>query len=136
MLPRRLRSFGLHESKHAMPRSDTQPQGGRKAFRIGWPVFISVSILIGIAASFPLLAAMAAGTLASLNGCTLNEGGVNPCVVAGIDFGNALYSLGVLGWLAIATVPIGIGALAVWVVAFAVVGMRARSIDSGAGNGA
>jgi hypothetical protein len=97
---------------------------------------LSVSILIVLAASFPLLAAMAAGTFASLNGCVLNEGGVNPCVLGGVDFGNALYSLGVLGWLAIATVPLGIGVLGVWAVIFAVIALRARAIDKRSVNGA
>jgi hypothetical protein len=119
-----------------MPSTDAKLQGGGKAFRIGWLTFISLSILIALVAMFPLLAAMAAGAVASLNGCMLNEGGANPCVIAGIDFGNALYFLGVLGWLAIATVPMGIGVLAVWVFAFGVIALRAKAIDSRTGNGA
>jgi hypothetical protein len=119
-----------------MPETDAKPQGGSKAFRISWPVFIVVTALIAIAAGFPLLSALAAGSIANLHGCVLNEGGVNPCVIAGIDFGKALYSLGVLGWLAIATLPLGMGALVLWFLAFAVIALRARAIDRRKGIGA
>jgi len=112
-----------------MARQDPQNDEARGPFRIGWPASIAVGTLIVVAAAFPLLAAFAAGTIANLNGCTLNEGSANPCVIAGADYGDTLYSLGVLGWLAIATVPIGIAALAVWALIFIVAGIRAAAHD-------
>ena len=48
-----------------------------------------------------------AGTFAEANGCVLNEGRVTPCVLLGIDWGSTLYTLGVLGWLFIISMPIG-----------------------------
>ncbi len=112
-----------------MARQDLQNDEARGPFRIGWPVFIAVGTLIGVAAAFPLLSALAAGTIANLNGCALNEGSANPCVIAGTDYGEELYSLGVLGWLAIATVPIGIAALAIWALVFIVAKIRAAAHD-------
>jgi hypothetical protein len=51
---------------------------------------------------------MIAGTIAEANGCTLHEGFVNPCVINGVDYGETLYSFGVLGWLALGTIPLAL----------------------------
>jgi hypothetical protein len=112
-----------------MARQHQHQDGGKRVFRIGWPIFIAIGTFIVVAAAFPLLAAFAAGTIANLNGCALNEGSANPCVIAGTDYGETLYSLGVVGWLAIATVPIGIAALAVWALVFIVTTIRAAAHD-------
>lgn len=112
-----------------MARQDTTNDAAKRVFRIRWPIFIAIGTLIVVAAAFPLLAAFAAGTIANLNGCMLNEGSANPCVIAGADYGETLYSLGVLGWLAIATLPIGIAALAIWALIFIVAAIRAAAHD-------
>jgi hypothetical protein len=112
-----------------MARQHQHQDGGKRVFRIGWPIFIAIGTLIIVGAAFPLLAAFAAGTIANLNSCLLNEGSANPCVIAGTDYGDTLYSLGLMGWLAIATVPIGIAALAVWALIFIVAGIRAAAHD-------
>ena len=42
---------------------------------------------------------------------------VHPCIIAGHDYGQLLYTLGVLGWLMLLTLPAGAFAFAIWVVA-------------------
>ncbi len=57
---------------------------------------------------FPVLSVLVAATIANLNDCTLHEGFVNPCVIAGVDWGGALYAMGVMGWLGLVTLPFGL----------------------------
>ena len=59
-----------------------------------------------------------AAAIARWNNCTLHEGFVNPCIVAGRDIGGTLYSMSVLGWFMVATVPIGALALVGWTTAW------------------
>jgi hypothetical protein len=67
----------------------------------------------------PLLSAMLAGTIAYHYGCQLDEGSIHPCVVNGNDIGDTLYTLGVLGWLALGTIPLGMMAIAIYLVGLA-----------------
>ena len=53
-------------------------------------------IFIGIA---PLASVFLAGLIADLNGCSLHEGFVQPCIVLGADIGGLLYNMIALGWL-------------------------------------
>jgi hypothetical protein len=55
----------------------------------------------------PLVLAFSAGGIALAAGCTLNESGAHPCRVFGSDIGETLYAMGVMGFLAIATIPTG-----------------------------
>ena len=70
--------------------------------------------VIALAAGWPLMSVVIAGTVASWNGCTLHEGFVNPCVVNGRDVGETLYAMGVMGWFMLATLPFGAIAFVVW----------------------
>lgn len=70
--------------------------------------------VIALAAGWPLMSVVIAGTVASWNGCTLHEGFVNPCVVNGRDVGETLYAMGVMGWFMLATLPLGAIAFVVW----------------------
>jgi hypothetical protein len=63
---------------------------------------------------------MAAGTIAEMNGCQLDEGSVHPCMVNGRDIGQTLYTFGVLGWLGIATIPIGLVLLGIYLLIAAI----------------
>lgn len=51
--------------------------------------------------------------LASALGCALDKGSVHPCPALGMDLGGALYTLGMMGWIMLITVPSGllVGAL-------------------------
>lgn len=78
-------------------------------------------------ASMPIISVMTAMGVASLAACHLNEATTLPCVILGIDFGGLLTFMLVAGWLALATVPLGVGALLIWVLIAIVLFVRSRS---------
>lgn len=80
-----------------------------------------VIILILILGALPLISTFTAGAIANANDCVLHEGFVNPCVINGTDWGETLYTMGVLGWLALGTVPIALIAAVVYLVIVIVV---------------
>jgi uncharacterized membrane protein YdbT with pleckstrin-like domain len=84
--------------------------------RFPWWVYWLLLVLILLFALAPVISVAVAGWLAETNGCVLNEGSVNPCMIGGADRGDTLYMLFVLGWFALATLPLGGGALIVWLV--------------------
>lgn len=84
--------------------------------RFPWWVYWLLLVLILLFALAPVISVFVAGWLAETNGCVLNEGDIHPCIVAGTDMGPTLYTLFVLGWFALATLPLGGGALIVWLV--------------------
>jgi hypothetical protein len=71
-------------------------------------IHTSVVVLILIVGFSPFISVMAAGLFAESNGCILHEGYINPCVVNGVDHGSTLYTMFVLGWLGLVTVPAGL----------------------------
>ena len=52
-----------------------------------------------------------ASAIAAGAGCQLDEGGVNSCVVFGMDIGGLLAGLFVMGWFGLITLPTGFLAL-------------------------
>jgi hypothetical protein len=56
----------------------------------------------------PFFFVIAAGNIASANGCQLDEGSIHPCVVNGVDRGQELYTWGVMGWVGVVTLPLSI----------------------------
>lgn len=74
-----------------------------------------VTLLLVFAIS-PLLLATGAGFAAEAYGCDLDEGSIHPCIANGRDIGPDLYTLFVLGWLSLATIPIGLGLLVLYLV--------------------
>ena len=83
-------------------------------------------LVLGIS---PFLATAGAGMIAEANGCTLHEGFVNPCIINGEDWGRDLYTFGVMGWFAIATIPIALMVIVVYlaiVIIVAIVRSRRR----------
>lgn len=49
-----------------------------------------------------------ASSFAQAHGCTLHEGYANPCIVAGVDHGDRLYSAFVAGWLMLISLPLAL----------------------------
>lgn len=76
-------------------------------------LFVAI-VLVGIA---PVLSAFAASFIADAAGCVLNEGGIHPCLIGGVDFGDTLAVLFMAHWLALMTLPVAALALVVWLVA-------------------
>ena len=86
-------------------------------------------LILGYAAAalfgaWPILLVATAGTIASANGCTLHEGFRNPCVIGGTDVGGTLYTMAVMGWFMIATIPLGLAAAVLWTVLWLVLRRR------------
>ena len=54
-------------------------------------------------------------TLGNLFGCEINEGYANPCLVAGTDWGDTAYSLGLFAaWGPLFLAPVVTGAAMLW----------------------
>lgn len=58
-------------------------------------------------AALPLVCVLLASLLAQSFGCELDEGSIHHCYAFGRDIGETLYSLGVMGWFALITIPVG-----------------------------
>jgi len=89
-----------------------------------WKVHVIIFGLIALFAMSPILVALTAGLIASVNDCQLDEGGVNPCIIAGRDYGTTRIMTGVSGWYVLWTPPVGVilavgyavAILAIWLV--------------------
>jgi len=80
-----------------------------------WITKVCVSLMmIGVAPVFSLFLALG---LASALGCSLSEGGPLPCPVLGVDAGDALIVMAIMGMFAVYTLPVAAIAFAVWLVA-------------------
>src|SRR5437667_10957705 len=77
-----------------------------------WHVF-SIIVLFPFA---PIESVMPCAWIAKSHGCKEDEGSVHPCVINGKDYGQLLYTLGVLGWLMLITLPAGAIAFVSWLV--------------------
>jgi hypothetical protein len=93
---------------------------GAPPARFPWRRYVGFALLILLLALLPVISVAIAATLANLNGCALDEGSVHPCLIAGADWGETLYTLSVLGWLGLATIPFGIAGLGMLLVALLV----------------
>jgi hypothetical protein len=91
-----------------------------RTFRIS----MIIALLVCLA---PVASTLLAMAVAKLYGCTLHEGNVNPCIIAGGDRGSLLYNLAMWGWLMLATVPIGAGLILVWIVTEIIRRVRGRA---------
>ncbi|HEY4199423.1 MAG TPA: hypothetical protein VGM83_02590 [Devosiaceae bacterium] len=89
---------------------------GQRRRRFPWLIYWLVLAVVLILMLLPVFSVIFAATVANTHGCALDEGSVHPCMVNGSDWGEALYDFAVMGWLAIATLPLGGGALIVWLV--------------------
>ena len=82
-----------------------------------------VAILVGIA---PVVAAIGASLVADAAGCTLHEGFTNPCIIAGSDRGELLYTLFVSGWFGLVSLPVAVIALLAWLLLLVIYLLTAR----------
>ncbi len=98
--------------------------------RFPWIRYGIVLALIVLVALSPIFSVVLCGVIANAAGCKVDEGSVHPCIIAGHDYGQLLYTLGVLGWLMLVTLPGGAFAFAIWVVALVV--HRSKWRQSGA----
>ena len=73
-------------------------------------------IIIALITLGPLLITLLGGAAASLFGCTISEVGPQECLVLSVDIGWLFYAMGVIGWLFIITVPLGVLLFVLWTV--------------------
>jgi len=81
-----------------------------------WLIYWIVLFLILIVALLPVGSVVACALIANSHGCKVDEGSVHPCLINGNDYGHLLYTLGVLGWLMLVTIPGGMFAGMIWLI--------------------
>jgi hypothetical protein len=82
-------------------------------------VWYLLALFVIMAFAFaPIGSVMLCAGIAKAYGCKVDEGSVHPCIVNGHDYGHLLYTLGVLGWLMLVTIPGGALAFVLWLFAF------------------
>ena len=101
-----------------------RPKTGKK---FPWIIYLLALVLILAFMFAPIGSVVACGWIANAHGCKVDEGSVHPCIINGVDRGEFLYQLGVLGWLMLVTLPAGAFAIAGWIVILILHRMRWRS---------
>src|SRR5436309_13628887 len=87
-----------------------------KPRRFPW-IWYLLALFVIIAFGFaPIGSVMLCAAIANANGCKVDEGSVHPCIINGQDYGHLLYTLGVLGWLMLVTLPGGLFAFVIWLI--------------------
>jgi ABC-type antimicrobial peptide transport system permease subunit len=83
---------------------------------------IACIVLIGLA---PIIPTAIAAEVADAYGCKLDESGVHPCLINGVDYGETLLTMGMMAWLAIASIPIAIGLFVIYLVVVIIIAIVA-----------
>jgi hypothetical protein len=96
--------------------TEIRPPPLPKRKRFPWIVYWAALGLIVLVALAPIGSVVACGWIANTHGCKVDEGSVHPCMINGKDYGHMLYTLGVMGWLMLVTLPAGALALGLWLV--------------------
>src|SRR5690349_18234005 len=87
-----------------------------KRRKFPWWIYWLVFAFILVFMISPIIPVTLSGMIAEDNDCVVHEGFVNPCIINGVDQGEMLYQMGMMGWFFLATAPLGLIALAVWLV--------------------
>src|SRR5216110_132831 len=86
--------------------------------RFAWMWYLLALFVIFGFAFAPIGSVMLCAAIANAYGCKVDEGSMHPCIINGQDYGQLLYTLGVLGWLMLVTLPAGLFAFVVWFSSF------------------
>ena len=84
--------------------------------RFPWIWYLLALFVIFAFAFWPVGSVILCGTIANAYGCRVDEGSANPCMINGHDYGELLYSLGVMGWFMLVTIPAGLVAFVGWLI--------------------
>lgn len=87
-----------------------------------------VILLVLLACLAPAVSLGVAAIIANWNGCSLNEGAVSPCIIGGVDYGQTLYTMFMMGWFLMATLPTATATLALWVLIEVAKWLRTRAV--------
>src|SRR5215471_15235390 len=89
---------------------------GKPHKRFPW-IWYALALFVIVAFAFaPIGSVILCAVLANAYACKVDEGSMHPCIVNGQDYGQLLYTLGVLGWLMLVTLPAGLFAFVVWLI--------------------
>ena len=99
-----------------MSHSEVTPPPLSKRKRFPWLIYWVLLALIVIAALAPIGSVVTCAWIANAHGCKVDEGSVHPCIINGKDYGQMLYTLGVMVWLVLVTLPAGALTFAIWIV--------------------
>lgn len=75
-----------------------------------WARILALVLILG--GFSPLIGLALVAALSALTGCRVHAGAPVPCVIAGVDLGGMLYSLGVGGWAFFLTAPAALAGIA------------------------
>jgi hypothetical protein len=89
---------------------------GKRHKRFPWFWYLLALFVIVAFAFAPIGSVMVCAAIANAYGCKVDEGSVHPCVINGHDYGELLYSLGVMGWFMLVTIPGGLIAFVCWLI--------------------
>ena len=81
-----------------------------------WGIYLIALFVILAVTLAPVGSVVVCNWVANAHGCRVDEGSVHPCMIGGKDYGQLLYTLGVMGWLMIATIPGGAFASVIWLI--------------------
>ena len=84
--------------------------------RFPWIWYLLALFVIVALAFAPIGSVMLCAAIAFAYGCKVGEGSVHPCIINGHDYGELLYSLGVMGCLMLVTIPGGLVAFVGWLI--------------------
>jgi hypothetical protein len=84
--------------------------------RFPWIWYVLALFIILTFAFAPIGSVILCSVIANAYGCKVDEGSVHPCIINGHDYGELLYSLGVMGWFMLVTIPAGLIAFASWLI--------------------
>lgn len=87
---------------------------------------ILILFLILLWIVWPIALTAVAGAIAAANGCQLNEAQINSCIVNGREMGDTLYTLGVMGWFMLVTIPTGLLALLIFLLVLLILWLVGR----------
>ena len=87
---------------------------GKRHKRFPWIWYLLALLVIGAFTVAPVGSVILCAAIANRYGCKVDEGSVHPCIINGQDYGQLLYSLGVMGWLMLVSIPGGLFAFAGW----------------------
>jgi hypothetical protein len=77
-----------------------------------------ICLWVAVIAALPVVSLFLSYAIGAPLGCVVNESGASPCPFMGIDLGEMLLTMMILGWLGLITLPVGCVALTVWLVAW------------------
>ena len=90
---------------------DSKPNG-----RFPWIWYLLALFVICGFAFAPVGSVILCAVISNVGGCKVDEGSMHPCIINGQDYGQLLYTLGVLGWLMLVTIPVGLFAFIIWLI--------------------